>query len=134
MTAFTNALTVSLFALIPGLNVGGAATAVSIVGLVFVLSALLRLLPTLRDRTTGLLEISFLAGLLAVFVIQLIAGLDLDSHPRDLGSVRTICILVVVCFLIGIARAWELVGAPHVGLWSSLRGVRAAPDPEDPAA
>lgn len=124
MTAFTNALTVSLFALVPGLNVGGVATAVSIVGLVFVLSAILRLLPSVRARTTGLREVSFLAGLLVVFIVQLLAGLHLDSHPRDLGSVRTICILVVVCFLIGIARAWELVGAPHVGFWSSVKKVR----------
>jgi hypothetical protein len=124
LTAFSNALSVSLFALIPGFHAGAPATAVAIVGLVFVLSALLRLVPSARAGSVHLRDVGFLASLVVVFVVQLIAALHLDKHHHDNGALRTICVLVVVCFLIGIERAWELVGGPDVGLFSSLKRIK----------
>jgi hypothetical protein len=38
------------------------------------------------------------------------------ADPGNSGDVSTIAILVVCCFLIGIARAWELAGGPSIGL------------------
>jgi hypothetical protein len=32
------------------------------------------------------------------------------------GDVNTIAMLVVCCFFIGIARAWELIGGPSIGI------------------
>lgn len=120
LTAFTNALTVSLFGLVPGLNIGGATTAVALIGLLFVAGSLLRVLPVWRDGQIQLREMSFLVGLLVVFAIELVAGIGLLEHSRDPSDLQTVCILVVVCFLIGIARAWELVGGPSVSLGGQL--------------
>jgi hypothetical protein len=120
LTAFTNALSVSLFGLVPELNPGGAATAVGGLGLVFILGALSRLIPSAKVKRVRARELSFLIGLVAVFVIQLISGIELLERRSDRGALETVCILVVVCFLIGIERAWELVGGPKVGLWSSM--------------
>ena len=116
LTAFTNALTVALFGLIPRINVGGVAEVVAILGLLFVVAGLIRVIPAWRAKRLRLGDLVFLVGLLAVFVIQLIAGLGLDRHTQDGSDLQTICVLVVVCFLIGIARAWELVGGPNVRL------------------
>jgi hypothetical protein len=124
LTAFTNALTVALFGLVPGLHVGVPATVVAVVGLIFIFSALLRLLPRARTAELKLRELSFLIGLFVVFVVQLIAGVTLDGNEHDGGALQTICILVIVCFLIGIERAWELVGGPDVGLWGSFSSAR----------
>ena len=38
------------------------------------------------------------------------------ANPANSGDVNTIAILVVCCFLIGIARAWELIGGPSIGI------------------
>lgn len=116
LTAFTNALTVALFGLIPRINVGGVAEVVALVGLLFVVGGLIRVIPAWRAKRVRLGDLVFLIGLLAVFVIQLIAGLGLERHNQDSSDLQTICVLVVVCFLIGIARAWKLVGGPNVRL------------------
>jgi len=57
-----------------------------------------------------------LLGLAATFVLQLLAGVDVIADPTDAGTMRMIAVLVVVCFLVGIARAWELIGGPSIGI------------------
>ncbi len=124
LTAFTNALTVLLFALIPGHKIGPAAAAVAVVGLTFVAASLLSLIrlyrgrwDTLRrGRWDTLRHVLLLVVLAVTFVIQLIEGVDVITQPDDSGAVNTIAALVVVCFLIGIARAWQLIGGPSIGI------------------
>jgi hypothetical protein len=116
LTAFTNALTVSLFALVPGHKIGTAALVMSLIGLVFVATALLSLIRRREVRRETVLDGLFLVGLAATFAIQLTQGLDVNASPGDAGAVNTIAILVIVCFLIGIGRAWELIGGPSIGI------------------
>lgn len=120
LTAFLNALTVSLFALVPGQKVGATAVAVAAVGLTFVAASLLSLIRLRQVRLGTVRDALFLAGLAVTFVVQLIQGADVISQPADVVAVNTIAILVVVCFLIGIARAWELIGGPSIGLTSEV--------------
>jgi small-conductance mechanosensitive channel len=116
LTAFTNALSISLFALVPGEKIGWSAVAVGVAGLVFVTASLLSLrrMRGLGWRTAR--ETVFLFGLVVTFIVQLLAGLRVVAHPYDSSAVTTIAVLVIVCFLIGIARSWQLIGGPEIGI------------------
>jgi uncharacterized membrane protein YecN with MAPEG domain len=120
LTAFTNALTVSLFALIPAHLIGGAALTVAILGIMFVIASLLSLIRVRGLRARDLGDLGVLIGLAAAFAVQLIAGLKVLDHPNDASAMHTIAILVIACFLLGIARAWELAGGPSIGLGHEL--------------
>jgi hypothetical protein len=128
LTAFTNALTVSLFALIPGHKIGPTAVAVAAVGLLFVVASLLSLIRLRQLRWSTLREAAFLVGLAIVLVTQLIEGAEIIAGYHVATGVNTIAVLVVACFLLGIARSWELIGMPTIGFTQEvaalLRGQR----------
>ena len=121
LNAFTNALAVSLLALIPGLALGSAVLAVSIVGLIFVFASLVSLIPRPGRSWSDLRDALFLVSLTATFAVELVQGLHLGAHSGATGAAQTIAVLVVLCFLIGIDRSWELIGGPTIGIGHDLR-------------
>jgi hypothetical protein len=116
LTAFTNSLSVSLFSLIPGHKIGPTAISVAAVGLTFVVASLLSLIRLRQVRWATVRDALFLVGLVVTFVLQLLSGIDVTAHPGNSGDVDTIAILVVICFLLGIGRSWELIGGPSIGI------------------
>jgi hypothetical protein len=115
LSAFVNALVVSLVALLPGQNIGATVFVVAVAGLALVAMSLLSLMRLHQLRGRQMRESLFLVGLVVVFVFQLVQGILVMDRPHDERLVGTIAVLVVVCFMVGIGRAWELVGAPSVG-------------------
>ena len=114
-TALTPALIVSLFALLPGQGLGIIAVITAGGGIsptigMTVLS--LRGHPGRRELA-GLIIIPVI-GLL--YILQLLNGISLMRHPQDPGAVQTQGVLVVLFFLIAIARAWQLIGVHDTGL------------------
>ena len=116
LTAFTNALAISLFALIPGQKIAVTSVVVAATGLLFVTAALLSLVRLRQLRWATIRDAIFLVGLAVVFVIQMTEGIAVIANPDNVGDVDTIAILVVCCFFIGIARSWELIGGPSIGI------------------
>ena len=130
LTSFSNALAVSLFALIPGIGVGWTSAVVAILGMVFIAASLLSLIRLRAQHGSPPRDALFLAGQAVTLVIQLVAGISAIHSPDSTGDVRAIAIVVIVSFFIGVARAWELIGGPEIGLLHELRllGRRDAAD------
>jgi hypothetical protein len=61
-----------------------------------------------RRHLAGLLIIPVLGVL---YIVQLVNGINLSLHPSDASAVHLQALLVIVFFLIAIARAWQMIGA-----------------------
>ncbi len=72
-----------------------------------------RLAPS-RDR---LRVISLSVIVTAVFVVQVVVGFRLMMDPTGEDSPRALALVIVCLYLLGIARAWILLGDPQFG-WS----------------
>ncbi|MEY9930798.1 hypothetical protein ABH926_005445 [Catenulispora sp. GP43] len=141
LTAFTNALTVSLFAILPGEKVGWTTLIVSVIGLMFVGGSAISIVRAQALTWQYRRDIFFMVTLATLFVFQLCYGLAIIARPGDANALDTVAVLVIVFFLVGIARTWELIGGPAFGLTHEIRGLagrgsgenaRKAPEPVEP--
>jgi hypothetical protein len=133
LLGFTNALAVSLFGIVPGTHIGYPAVIVGAIGILFSAAAIRSLLAGVQGRSQQGRHLVLTVFLLAVFVTELIVGIELLNRPRDTGPLESLGYILIASLFIGIARAWELVGGRDTGLVASLavllaRRPRAAPD------
>jgi len=123
LTAFTNALTVSLFAILPGTKVGWTTLIVAVIGLMFVAGSAISMVRAHALTWRYRRDVVFVVTLAAAFVFQLGYGLAIIARPGDTDAVDNVAVLVIVFFLVGIARTWELIGGPAYGLTHEIRGL-----------
>ena len=120
LLAFTNALSVSLFGLVPHNEIGYPAVVVGVGGLLFTLGGMRSILadPLARRRIRSQLELIVL--LLGVFGFEIGAGINSILAPHTDAPIDIIGNVLAASLLIGIARSWELVGDRDTGIVSSL--------------
>ena len=120
LLAFTNVLSVSLFGLVPGNNVGYPAIVLGIIGVLFTLAGLRSMLadPAGRRRIRG--QLGLIGLLMATFTAELATGFVVLRNGRNTAGLDVLSNVVVASLLIGVARAWELVGDRDTGIISSI--------------
>jgi hypothetical protein len=118
---FSNAMVLSLAALVPGVGLGWWAFASSLAVLVFG-AATARLIITAARRGQGRWgSLGLVVALGAIGGFEMYAGILLIGHPTDPGPIRTLDYVVIGDLAAGIARAWQLVSMRDTGLMSSLK-------------
>ncbi|HUZ01719.1 MAG TPA: hypothetical protein VMU89_15325 [Thermomicrobiaceae bacterium] len=109
-----NGLFVSLGGLLPQLNVGSVLVAAGTVGLVNTIMLVVDLWQRgRRELGRGLL---LATGSFAIFGGEVWTGAGLLRHPDATAAVYVVTYLVLGGYVIGLARAWELVGGRDYSL------------------
>src|SRR5580692_11482855 len=110
LLAFTSALSISLFALVTDDNVGYPALVLGIVGVSFTAASVRSLYESAHNRQLLRKQMSLVILLLATFGCELVVGVMLVVNSHDTTALDVLENVVAASLLIGIARAWELVG------------------------
>ncbi len=119
--AFTNALVVSLYGMVPGNNTGYPSLIMGLLGILFVGAGVRTTLAQPVQQQHLRHQLPLILGLTAVFGFQIVYGLRLLDHPRASSDLSVIGNVLIASLLIGIGRAWELVSNWDTGLISSIR-------------
>jgi hypothetical protein len=142
LVAFTSALSVSLFGLVSVNSAGYAAITAGTIGILFIAASVRSILTSpdvsaeLALRQAGLILLLF-----AAFGGELACGIGLISNSTAVFGPTFLGYVLIALLLVGIARAWELVGNRDTGVFASIavltgldhRPVQPA-SPSDPGA
>jgi hypothetical protein len=118
--AFTGALAVSIFGLVPGNNIGYPAAVVGVIGIAFTAASLRSILLSTTSRHLVRRQLGLIVVLLLTFGVELAGGLVLITNQRSVDGLDLISNVLGASLLIGVARAWELVEDRDVGFISSI--------------
>ena len=118
--AFTNALAVALFGLVPGTDVGYPALVLGVIGIAFTGAGIRSIWASRATSRQQLRQVGLVVLLLLIFGTELIAGIVLLARPDSSTSAQVIGYALVTSLLVGVARSWELVGARGTGLIASI--------------
>jgi hypothetical protein len=114
LTSFLNALTISLFLLVPDIDAGWPVLVVGLIGFGFLLRSIRELHAARRSHRPSWQDVSALLGLAVVFGFQIDSAAQLLSDEHDPGPIETVAFLVIISYIIGISRAWEMIGGPRM--------------------
>jgi hypothetical protein len=129
-TALINAFFISLVALIPHFNFGTLIVPISSLSL---LTSLLQAWSLLRPRKgwQSFLRRAMLVCLsLGLYGLELRTAVGLITDPTQVGFVYGLLFVLLGIFVLGLTRAWELLGAHRYGLGGWLNPLQDVHDSE----
>lgn len=120
LLAFSNALFISLFTLVPGTSVGYPAIVFGVIGILFTAAAIRSILTSESTLRQEARQFGLVGLLLMIFGVEFVTGIAALNLRGRAGPVEIIGYAVVASLVMGVARAWELVGRRDTGIFASL--------------
>jgi hypothetical protein len=121
LVVFTNALVLSLTALVPDVDLGWWSMVMGVIVFAFAAATARLIVTAALRRREHWSSLVLVGGLLIIAVAEFVTGIRLVTDDTDLAAVHVLDYLVIVDVLVGIARAWQLVNMRDTGLLASLR-------------
>jgi hypothetical protein len=119
LLSFNNALAVSLFGLVPNTNAGFPSAVLGVIGLAFSAAAVRSIRTSGSPARQQLFQIELIGLLVLIFGTELVSGIIVIADPRS-SAVQIIGYALITSLLVGISRAWELIGDRDTGLAASI--------------
>jgi hypothetical protein len=120
LLTFNNALAVSLFGLVPNTNAGIPAVVLGVIGITFSAAAVRSIRASVSPSRQQLFQFELITLLMLIFGTELASGIVVIANPRSGGAVQVIGYALISSLIVGISRAWELVGDRDTGLAASI--------------
>jgi hypothetical protein len=120
LLTFNNALAVSLFGLVPGTNAGIPSLVLGVIGITFSAAAVRSIRVSGSPARQQLFQLQLIGLLLLIFVTELVAGIIVIANSRSGDAVQFISYALISSLIVGISRAWELIGDRDTGLAASI--------------
>ncbi|MBY8883569.1 hypothetical protein K7472_01745 [Streptomyces sp. PTM05] len=121
LLVFTNALVLSLVALVPQGSLGYWALLGSVFIVAFAAATARSGVTEGRHQRGRRQHFTLAAGLVVIAAFEAYGGVLLMANPSDRTGGEVLCYIVVADLLLGIGRAWQLTSMRDTGLVSSLR-------------
>lgn len=120
LLAFVNALAISLYSLVPGTRAGYPAAVMGVIGLLFTAAAIRTIRSSQATPRQQRQQVGLVVLLVLIFGAELAGGVASLANPRSVTPLEVISYAVVTSLIVGIERAWELVGDRDTGIVASL--------------
>jgi len=120
LLTFNNALAVSLFSLVPGTNAGIPSLVLGVIGITFSAAAVRSIRASGSPARQQLFQLQLIGLLVLIFLTELVAGIIVIASPRSGDAVQFISYALISSLIVGISRAWELIGDRDTGLAASI--------------
>jgi hypothetical protein len=120
LLTFNNALAVSLFSLVPNTNAGSPSIVLGVIGITFSAAAVRSIRASGPPARQQLFQFELMGLLVLIFGTELVAGIIAIGNEHSGEPVQFIGYALITSLIVGISRAWELVGDRDTGLGASI--------------
>jgi hypothetical protein len=131
LTALIIPLALSPVALLPGAHLGIPAVIVSFAGLLFVAATVRRYFSVEKGKRENPRGLIGLFGFTVVVGVIFGYGIVGILHPDSSGPTAVIATVTIASVLIGVDRAWALIGGHGRGRGTALRDLLKGEDPKN---